>query len=543
MENQYGRDISNLLKFQSKMKEDVHRLWDNVHDMQEVGNITSKNIEEMYDKDILTLHNFKTKTTNQMVKLHKEMDAFIKSMQGGVWDVNDLSANVLPNIHGLAEGDPITAVSMKAALDSLEEEMENMNSILTEQQQNDNIFRKQLQDVFEDVDHLKGTQRMMKQEQERTKMEIRRLKAEDMTDVTNKLEEHGEGLKEFRKFQRKSDKQKKSRNELDNEKLLLVINEITKLKNQMYYLQQSILLLRANGQGGVMDEVADEQINTNVQSDTPATTMIQSTSIFPVGLTAVDPSLEGDVNNVISQLNQRVDSCATKLEMYEISQRMEVSTNNCFEEIENTKNKWNSDKNIVEGYIKKNVTKIKKRLTRVAKRLDVAESNTKKYNLIISGIPKTRKLERVMHLEKAIKRFFQNILGLSSDVQFDEVQRVDRNDGNENSNVANGEIQDDEAKRNGIEKRHPVLIKFPSVRMKTIVMKASRNLPANIRQKYSVGEDFSETVKRHRRVLVAFARKRSRITKKKWALKYDELFMNGRIFVFDEERNRVLPKN
>ena len=51
MENQYGRDISNLLEFQSKMKQDVHRLWDNVHDMQEVGNITSKNIEEIYVSD------------------------------------------------------------------------------------------------------------------------------------------------------------------------------------------------------------------------------------------------------------------------------------------------------------------------------------------------------------------------------------------------------------------------------------------------------------------------------------------------------------
>ena len=57
----------------------------------------------------------------------------------------------------------------------------------------------------------------------------------------------------------------------------------------------------------------------------------------------------------------------------------------------------------------------------------------------------------------------------------------------------------------------------------------------------SVQEDFGDKVKAARKRLAAFARRRARITKKKWALKYDRLFFNGKVFVFDQESNRVRP--
>ncbi len=50
-------------------------------------------------------------------------------------------------------------------------------------------------------------------------------------------------------------------------------------------------------------------------------------------------------------------------------------------------------------------------------------------------------------------------------------------------------------------------------------------------------------VLRHRQSLARFARRRARRSKKKWALKYDELYYNGQIFVFDENSNRVVAKS
>ena len=72
-------------------------------------------------------------------------------------------------------------------------------------------------------------------------------------------------------------------------------------------------------------------------------------------------------------------------------------------------------------------------------------------------------------------------------------------------------------------------------------MKAWRTqLTPDQKKVYSIGEDFSESVKRSRRRLVAFARKRSRVTKKKWALKYDQLFMNGKVFEFSKRLGKVV---
>ena len=153
---------------------------------------------------------------------------------------------------------------------------------------------------------------------------------------------------------------------------------------------------------------------------------------------------------------------------------------------------------------------------------------------------KNRKLERTVHLENSVKDFFQNVLGLS-EVQFDEAKRINH-DVDDNEEDATGEGDNGGGKHKNNDAK-PVLIKFPSIRIKTAVLKASRELPAPMRRRYSVGEDFTETVKLHRRKLVAFARKRSRVTKRKWALKYDSLYMNGRVFVFNEEKNRVVPKN
>ena len=63
--------------FQRVAKDDFQRLWDNVNELQEIANVTTKNMEDIYDKDILPLQNFKTATENDMNKLREEMDDFL----------------------------------------------------------------------------------------------------------------------------------------------------------------------------------------------------------------------------------------------------------------------------------------------------------------------------------------------------------------------------------------------------------------------------------------------------------------------------------
>ena len=51
----------------------------------------------------------------------------------------------------------------------------------------------------------------------------------------------------------------------------------------------------------------------------------------------------------------------------------------------------------------------------------------------------------------------------------------------------------------------------------------------------TIMEDFTPAVKYRRRRLAAFARSKAKEKRLKWALKYDELYFNGKVFVFSDQ--------
>jgi hypothetical protein len=71
-----------------------------------------------------------------------------------------------------------------------------------------------------------------------------------------------------------------------------------------------------------------------------------------------------------------------------------------------------------------------------------------------------------------------------------------------------------------------------------LVLQASRDeeIGAALRKAgLAVSEDFTPAVKFRRRRLAAFARTRARAKRLKWALKYDELYFNGKVFIFSDQ--------
>ena len=69
-------------EFERTAKDDFQRVWDNINELHEVTNITLKNMEDIYDKDILPLQNFKTSTENDMSKLREGMENFLDFQDG-----------------------------------------------------------------------------------------------------------------------------------------------------------------------------------------------------------------------------------------------------------------------------------------------------------------------------------------------------------------------------------------------------------------------------------------------------------------------------
>ena len=54
-------------------QDEVTKVWDNIHDLHELANLTTKNVEEIYDKDILKMQNFQIIVEGELTKLKTEL--------------------------------------------------------------------------------------------------------------------------------------------------------------------------------------------------------------------------------------------------------------------------------------------------------------------------------------------------------------------------------------------------------------------------------------------------------------------------------------
>ena len=54
-------------------EDEVTKIWDNIHDLHELANLTTKNVDEIYDKDILKMQNFQIIVEGELKKLKTEL--------------------------------------------------------------------------------------------------------------------------------------------------------------------------------------------------------------------------------------------------------------------------------------------------------------------------------------------------------------------------------------------------------------------------------------------------------------------------------------
>ena len=54
-------------------QDDSQKIWDNLNELQELTNITTRNIEDIYDKDILRLQNFQTVFEGDLHKMKNDI--------------------------------------------------------------------------------------------------------------------------------------------------------------------------------------------------------------------------------------------------------------------------------------------------------------------------------------------------------------------------------------------------------------------------------------------------------------------------------------
>ena len=61
-------------------QDETQKIWDNINELQELTNITTRNIEDIYDKDILRLQNFQTVFEGDLHKIKNDIKGKIVRM-------------------------------------------------------------------------------------------------------------------------------------------------------------------------------------------------------------------------------------------------------------------------------------------------------------------------------------------------------------------------------------------------------------------------------------------------------------------------------
>ncbi len=298
----------------------------------------------------------------------------------------------------------------------------------------------------------------------------------------------------------------------DEEKFTLMTQELQKLKSQIFYMQQSFLQMRG-GEGifAESDSTDNETISETEDKNEDVTT-------------SVDRPRGGASTKVLAELRREMELIKTECVPLSVLERLRADMGDKEALILGTMTDASGRLDRLESEMhdgSEASDQVASKLNAVAKKLDHMEAAAKKYNLILVGLPPERRLERPKHVEQLVLKFLKETLKIG-DIAFDEAERK----------VAS-------------EEPASIVVRFPNVREKIKVLQASREraTAADLRSSgVSIREDFTDRVLAARKRLAAFARRRAKRTRSKWALRYDELYFNGRVFVFEEATGRVTQK-
>ena len=146
----HNSEFNDFLQFKRKTTDDLQRVWDSVNELAEISNVTTKHLEELYDKDLLKLQNFQSYAENMLQRLDEDVDLALggghrRQVNGGQFDA-------------VARKNNVTSFDFEAAkrLNDLESDVRKMHSDVASTQAIGKDTRDDLQRVFEDVDQLKS---------------------------------------------------------------------------------------------------------------------------------------------------------------------------------------------------------------------------------------------------------------------------------------------------------------------------------------------------------------------------------------------------
>ena len=121
-------------------QDESQRLWDNINELQEMTNITTRNIEDIYDKDILRLQNFQNLFEGDLNRLKNEIAGAIGTEAVGLSNTPNFDSSDLEEKVETMYSDLKKAVRSSSRIQNLTQN-----------------FRSEMNIAFKDIDELKIT--------------------------------------------------------------------------------------------------------------------------------------------------------------------------------------------------------------------------------------------------------------------------------------------------------------------------------------------------------------------------------------------------
>ncbi|XP_077484391.1 uncharacterized protein LOC144094321 [Amblyomma americanum] len=146
-------------------------------------------------------------------------------------------------------------------------------------------------------------------------------------------------------------------------------------------------------------------------------------------------------------------------------------------------------------------------ISNLESRVDDAENRSRSNNLLFYGLPDTSSKETSSESEELVTRLCSENLDITIDPK--EIERAHR------------------LGRHSSERCRPIIVKFTFHKTEESILKNARKLKDT---DYSIGEDFSHSVRKARKHLLRFAKE----TSDKYALRFKTLYIGPKQYIFDD---------
>ena len=69
------KEFRDMFNFRREAEDDLARIWDDVHELQEFANASTRQLDDIYDKDVVALQDFRTSIEHEVKRLGDQLEA------------------------------------------------------------------------------------------------------------------------------------------------------------------------------------------------------------------------------------------------------------------------------------------------------------------------------------------------------------------------------------------------------------------------------------------------------------------------------------